>query len=120
MAYELYENFHHTKISRYTVIITHVLNMQSSIINHALFVAIGCRPVNRSMNSCPQISMVSFSHSRTSCNKTEFGMDYVPFLCSKLTKPLIDEVCWGTHCCVISGSPLWKMMDSSAICMSCI
>jgi len=76
--------------------------------------------MNKAVNSRPQISMVSFSHSRTSCNKTEFGMDYVPFLCSKLTKPLIDEVRWSTHCCVISGSPLWKVMDSLAICMSCI
>ena len=39
------------------------------------------------------VVLSQFFHSRTSCNKTEFGMDYLPFLCSKLTKPLIDEVC---------------------------
>ena len=55
-------------------------------------VVVGLSPIQSSSSAHGYyLALLSCSH-RASCNKTEFGMDYLPFLHTRLTRPLVSEV----------------------------
>lgn len=67
--------------------------MLQDLSRHTQLMLVHIRAMNFHTCICQSVSIVTYcSLCRTSCTKTEFGLDYLPFLSSKLISPLLDRV----------------------------